>query len=127
MRLVPDAIDWRDSGSVCVINFDGVTYYMPVNVSADFDSVTHADAEAATVAVSKSIAPPGTMTFPQERERVHVICFDGFAKQSVSTASPGHLWLGCSSLFLAAAQCATVRPCAFNTLELAPWPGCGGC
>jgi hypothetical protein len=101
-----------DLGSVCVINFNGVDYYMPDDVQSDFEDYMHLTeaALAATSGVSESIAPPVGVANPTCAKEIEGPHEQVHEQGVVCTASPGHLMLSCYSLVLAAGQCAKVRP-----------------
>jgi len=60
-----------DLGSVCVVKFNGVDYYMPDDVQSDFEDYIHLTeaAVAATSGVSESIAPPVAVANPPAQRR----------------------------------------------------------
>ena len=109
-----------DLGSVCVVNFNGVDFFMPDDVQSDFDNYIHLTeaAVAATSGVSESIAPPVAVANPtcaKETEGTHEQVHE---QRVVCTALPGHLILSCYSLVLAVGQCAKVRPTPPLSLSL---------
>lgn len=87
----------HDGQSVCVVVMDGAQYYMPTDVSADYDGTV---GNASAPAVDKALTYP--IAFPLGEEEASgpgggvVMC----------RATSGHLLLSCHAMTLAVGQCA---------------------
>lgn len=80
----------HDGNSFCVVVFNGVQYYMPDNISAEYD---------ATVPAGKALVLPAAIN-------THGLAPQPASKDArqVCRPSPSHLILGCHAMALAAVQ-----------------------
>ena len=85
----------HDGHSVCVVVMDGVQYYMPPDVSADYEGAV---GDTPGPAVATALACPAALPLP---------CKEAPGERKVvCRATSSHLVLGCHALALAAGQCA---------------------
>lgn len=97
----------HDGNSVCVVVFNGVTYYMPDNVSAEYDNMVPDLPEQGAGDPSGGAALTKALVLPVAINAQYLAPHPTSANtQQVCRAYPSQLLLGCYAMTLAAVQCA---------------------